>query len=163
MKDLKIILKYFLLGVFCSVCMVFGWYVGKKGKNTEYVTDTITVELCDTVTDFQLKYVTLDHYDTVELPVLVSDTIIDTISVQIPINTYVFTDTIQDSNYQANFKAVCRGFDVSMDSLLFNINISQQQPPNTSKKWYQHIGPAVGVGYGTSGLGIFIGIGYDLN
>ena len=40
--------------------------------------------------------------------------------------------------------------------------IVHQEPKNLQKKWYNNLAPAVGVGYGTSGFGLFVGFGYAL-
>ena len=164
MKNFKIILKYFLLGVFCSMCMVAGWYIGNKGKNTEYITDTIEVR--DTITELKPQYIKLDHYDTVKLPVVDYryDTVVklDSVYIQVPISNFIYDTVIKDTDYTTSLKAQISGFLVNVDSIFINTKIMHQELKK-EPKWYQRLCPAAGVGYGTSGFGFFVGIGYKLN
>ena len=164
MKD---IIKHFVIGLviglIASGLMLWSYNVGKKYSSiVETITDTIT--LTDTITNWEPEYVYLSHYDTIKLPVIdtVNDTIIkiDSVLVQIPINTYIYDTTITDSLYRTSLKAVTSGFAVTMDSLYLNTEI---MPQRTKKQpWYTNIVPAVGVGFGTGGFGVFAGVGYKL-
>lgn len=135
-----------------------------KGKiETITVTDTLTIQ--DTITNWSYDTMYLSRLDTIKLPVVdtVNDTIIkiDSVLVQIPINTYVYDTTITDSLYTTSLKATVSGFGVSFDSLYLNTKIMRQEPKNTPK-WYENICPSAGVGFGTGGFGFFVGIGYKI-
>ena len=58
-------------------------------------------------------------------------------------------------------EATVSGFNVEMQELSIDTRITPQQPKK--EPWYRNICPAVGVGYGTGGFGIFAGVGYKLN
>lgn len=134
-----------------------------KGKvETITVTDTLTIQ--DTITNWNHDTMYLSRLDTIKLPVVdtINDTIIkiDSILVQIPINTYVYDTTITDSLYRTSLRAVTSGFAVTMDSLYLNTEIMPQKVKK--QPWYGNIVPAVGVGFGTGGFGVFAGVGYKL-
>lgn len=162
MKD---ILKHFVIGLviglIASGLMVWGYNVGKR-HSTNTTTDTITIT--DTITNLQYDTLYFSHYDTLKLPVVdtINDTIlkIDSVLVQIPISTYTFDTTITDSLYKTSLKAITSGFAVTMDSLYLNTEIMPQRVKK--QPWYSNICPAVGIGYGTGGAGVFIGIGYKI-
>lgn len=155
---MKEIVKYTLLGIALSACMVLGWWIGYR--NCQATTECIT----DTITDLAYDTVYFSHFDTVHLPaVVINDTLIqvDSVYVQIPISTYQYDTIISDTNYTTSLKATVSGFGVSFDSLYLNTKIMQQEPKNTPK-WYENICPSAGVGFGTGGFGFFVGIGYKI-
>ena len=154
-----------ILTVILLLLLIFTAYKSYhlKGKiETITVTDTIT--LTDTITDWNYDTMYLSHFDTIKLPVIdtVNDTIIkiDSVLVQIPINTYTFDTTITDTNYRTSLKAITSGFAVTMDSLYLNTEIMPQRVKK--QPWYTNICPAVGVGFGTGGFGVFVGAGYKI-
>ena len=165
MKKILDIIKHFVIGLviglIVSGLMVWSYNVGKR-HSTNTTTDTIT--LTDTITDWNYDTMYLSHFDTIKLPVIdtINDTIlkIDSILVQIPISTTVYDTTIKDTNYRTALRAVVSGFNVTMDSLYLSTEIMQQNPKK--QPWYTNLCPAVGIGYGTGGAGVFIGIGYKI-
>ena len=162
MKD---ILKHFviglLIGLIASGLMVWSYNVGKR-HSTNTTTDTIT--LTDTITDWNYDTMYLSHFDTIKLPVVdtINDTIlkIDSVLVQIPISTTVYDTTITDSTYRTDLRAVVSGFQTSVDSVYLSTEIMQQNPKK--QPWYTNLCPAVGIGYGTGGFGMFAGVGYKI-
>lgn len=165
MKKILDIIKHFVIGLviglIASGLMVWSYNVGKR-HSTNTTTDTITIT--DTITNLQYDTLYFSHYDTLKLPVVdtINDTIlkIDSVLVQIPISTYTFDTTITDSLYKTSLRAVTSGFNVTMDSLYLNTEIFPQKVKK--QPWYCNIVPAVGVGFGTGGFGVFAGVGYKI-
>lgn len=165
MKKILDIIKHFVIGLviglIASGLMVWSYNVGKR-HSTNTTTDTITIT--DTITNLQYDTLYLSHFDTIKLPVVdtINDTIvkIDSVLVQIPISTYTFDTTITDTNYKTSLRAVTSGFNVTMDSLYLSTEIMQQNPKK--QPWYGNIVPAVGLGFGTGGFGVFAGVGLKI-
>lgn len=132
-----------------------------KGK-VEYITTTDTITVTDTITNLQYDTVYFNHYDTINTTdvVMINDTINDTTYIQLPIYTYIFDTTIKKEDYQTHLKATVSGFGVTMDSLYLNTEIFPQKVKK--QPWYGNIVPAVGVGFGSGGFGIFLGVGYKI-
>lgn len=146
-----------------TVLLIFTMYKSYqlKGK-IETITVTDTIILTDTITDWNYDTMYFSHYDTINTTdvVIINDTVNDTTYIQLPIYTYIFDTTIADTNYTTSLRAVVSGFDATMDSLYLSTEIM----PHRVKKqpWYGNIVPAVGVGFGTGGFGVFAGVGYKL-
>lgn len=154
-----------ILTVILLLLLIFTAYKSYQLKHDiEYITVTDTITLTDTITDWNYDTMYLSHFDTIKLPVIdtVNDTIIkiDSVLVQIPISTYTFDTTITDTNYRTSLKAITSGFAVTMDSLYLNTEIMPQRVKK--QPWYSNICPAVGVGFGTGGFGVFVGAGYKI-
>lgn len=140
-----------------------------KAKNDvdNLITSTDTIQITDTITDWQYDTVFISRLDTIKLPIvhtdttLLIDTLIDSVYIQVPISAYRYDTVIQDTSYKTHLKAVVSGFDVTMDSLYLSTEIMQQRVKK--QPWYTNICPAVGVGFGTGWqIGLFFGIGYKL-
>lgn len=134
-----------------------------KGKiETITVTDTIT--LTDTITNWNYDTMYLSRLDTIKLPVVdtINDTIlkIDSVLVQIPINTTVFDTTITDTNYTTSLRAVVEGFAVNIDTLSIHTEITRQEVILVPKQRCWGVG--AGLMYGTGGFGLGVGIFYKL-
>lgn len=164
MKKILDIIKHFVIGLviglIASGLMVWSYNVGKR-HNTNTV-DTITNTITDTITNWQYDTVYFNRYDTINTTdvVIINDTVNDTTYIQLPIYTYIFDTIIQDTNYKTSLRAVTSGFNVTMDSLYLSTEIMQQNPKK--QPWYTNLCPAVGIGYGTGGAGVFIGVGYKI-
>lgn len=161
---MKKVLDYILFGLILTGLVFIAWKTYTLKEKVEYITVTDTVEICDTITNWQYDTVYFSHYDTVQLPaVVINDTLVqvDSVYVQIPISTYQYDTVVYDTNYTTSLKAVVNGFGVSVDTLCLSTEIIKQEPKNTLK-WYTNICPAVGVGFGTGGFGFFVGIGYKI-
>lgn len=144
---------------------LYAWHLNSKVKeltNQDPVTviDTVTLtELqCDTVYYTNTKVETLKVVDTNWL----TDTLTDSVYVQVevPIYTYVYDTLVSTDTTQTHLRAVLRGFDVTLDTLSIDWKITHQEAQKAPKRWFQHLGPSVGVGYGTGGWGAFVGVGY---
>lgn len=164
MKD---ILKHFVIGLviglIISGLMVWGYNVGKRHSTN--TVDTITDTITHTITNWNYDTMYLSRLDTIKLPVVdtINDTIIkiDSIYVQIPINTYIYDSVINDSLYKTDLRVVVSGFNVSMDSLYLSTQIMPQKVKKAP--WYTNIYPAVGLGFGTGGgFGVFAGVGLKI-
>lgn len=164
MENFKIILKYLLCGIILSAMLVAGYYIGtrKATTHTEYVTDTLTI--CDTITDLAYDTVYFSHFDSVYLPVVINDTILqlDSVMVQVPISTTIYDTTIQDTVHTTHIRAHISGFATSLDSLTTTTIITHQEPKIPPKKWYDNFGIGAGIMYGTGGFGLGVGIMYKL-
>lgn len=154
--------EWVLLGII-TVLLVFTMYKSyqlKQKVETIYVTDT--VRLSDTIT--QLQPYDVHHYrtDTAYLPIIdtVLDTVTDSVFVKVPISIYRYDTTITDTNYTTNLKAVVSGFNVSLDTLSIHTKILQEKAIPVAKQ--RRFVPAVGVGYGTGGFGVFAGVGINI-
>lgn len=155
-----------LIVILALLCIFTAWKAYTIKDKVEYINTTDTLFINDTITDWNYDTMYLSHFDTIKLPVIdtINDTIlkIDSVLVQIPISTYTFDTTITDTNYRTSLKAITSGFAVTMDSLYLNTEIKPQTVQITPKKWYQRLCPAVGIGFGSGGFGVFGGIGYEL-
>lgn len=156
--------EWILLAIITVLLVFTAWksYTLKGKIETITVTDTIT--LTDTIVNWQSDTVYFNRYDTINTTdvVIINDTVNDTTYIQVPIYTYIYDTTITDSLYTTSLRAVTSGFSVSMDTLMLNTQIKPQKVQITTKKWYQRLCPAVGIGFGTGGFGVFGGIGYEL-
>lgn len=132
-------------------------------QNVEHIiTTTDTVTLTDTITNWKYDTVYFSRLDTVKLPIVQTDTvqIADSVYVTVPISVYRYDTIIADSTHTSRIQAVVSGFSVSLDTL----SIRTELMPQRAKKqpWYNNLCPAAGVGFGTGGVGVFVGIGYKL-
>lgn len=161
MKD---IIKHFVIGLviglIASGLMVWGYNVGKRHSTNTVDTIIDTIQINDTITELKPQYITISHFDTVPMEVLVSDTIIDTLLVQIPIERYHYDSTIVDSNYTTHFSASLTGFRVNFDTLCLSTEITRQEAILVPKQ--RRWGVGAGLMYGTGGVGIGVGIFYKL-
>lgn len=152
--------EWILLAII-TLLLVFTAYKSYQLKDkVEYITTTDTITVTDTITNLQYDTVYFNHYDTINITdvVIINDTVNDTTYIQLPIYTYIFDTIIQDTNYKTSLKAITSGFNVTMDSLYLSTEIFPQKVKK--QPWYGNIVPAVGVGFGTGGFGVFAGVGY---
>lgn len=156
-----------VLGVLVAGLAIYTWHLNTKVRelaNLEpvQVADTVTLTdwHYDTVYRTDTKLETLRLVDTAWLGDTVTDSVY--VQVEVPIYTYQFDTTQTTDSTSLHLKAVLRGFEVSVDTLSIQWEKVAQKAQNPPRKWYQHIAPAVGVGYGTSGFGFFAGVGYTL-
>lgn len=151
------VINYILFGILLAGLVFVAWKTYTVKEKVEYITVTDTV--CDTITQLKPQYITISHFDTVPMEVFINDTITDTMLVMLPVEHYHYDSTIVESNYTTHFSASLTGYKLSFDALCLSTEIMRQEPKNTPK-WYENIVPAIGVGYGTGGFGIFLGVGY---
>lgn len=155
--------EWILLAIITVLLCYTAWKSYTIKEKVEYITINDTIQLSDTITNWQYDTVYFSHYDTINTTdvVIINDTVNDTTYIQLPIYTYVYDTTITDSLYRTSLRAVTSGFGVTMDSLYLNTEIMPQKAKK--QPWYGNIVPAVGVGFGTGGqIGIFVGIGFKI-
>lgn len=154
--------EWVLLAIITVLLCYTAWKSYTLKEKVEYITVTDTVKICDTITNLQYDTVYFNRYDTINTTdvVIINDTVNDTTYIQLPIYTYIFDTIIQDTNYTTSLRAVTSGFNVTMDSLYLSTEIMPQKVKK--QPWYGNIVPAVGVGFGTGGFGVFAGVGYKI-
>ena len=161
---MKKVIEYILIGILAVLCIFTAWKAYTVKQKVEYITIQDTIKLNDTIVDMEYDTCYLWKKDTVKLPVVINDTTtlikIDSILVEVPKYKYYYDTILKDTAYSTRFSAVIEGFDVNLDSVYLNTFIAPQKAKK--EPWYRNIVPAVGVGYGTSGFGIFAGVGYKL-
>ena len=161
---MKNILNYILFGLALVLCVFLAYKTYTLKEKVEYITDTIQV--CDTVVNWQYDTVYFNRFDTLQLPVVRFDTINDTllktdsVFVQIPYYTYQYDTVIHKEDYETSLKAVLSGFNCQMDSLYLNTKIMPQKVKK--EPWYNNIGVGIGLMYGTGGCGIGCGIMFKI-
>lgn len=130
------------LCVFLVIAYGIGWIVGRTRTTQTIEPQTIHHEttIYDTITQMQEKPVEIVRFDTVFLPVFLSDTVTDTVTVEIPISRYVF-DTL-------GVRAVASGYGVTLDTLQVEKKIITDTIIVPRKKtWHFGLGFAIGLGY----------------
>lgn len=117
-------------------------------RTTEYVTDTITLTVTDTIT---LEKPTLWVKEVVRTDTLTlhsTDTIIDSVEVELPISTYVLDTIITTDSSRTHFLAFLEGFSVEVDSLSISYEKTRQETYLTHKTRSWHWGFGVALGFG---------------
>lgn len=152
----------FALSILGILLVILSHKAKNDVDNIVNATDTITVT--DTIHNWQHDTMYLSRLDTIKLPVVdtINDTIIkiDSILVQIPINTYHYDTIISDSTHTTAIQADIEGFAVRLEQLSIHTEITPQRVKK--QPWYTNICPAVGVGFGTGGFGVFAGVGLKI-
>lgn len=137
-----------------------------KNDVDNLISTTDTIQITNTITDWQYDTVYINRLDTIKLPIVHTDTIplidtlIDSILVQVPISTYHYDTTITDSTHTTAIQADIEGFAVRLEQLSIQTEITPQRVKK--QPWYGNLCPAVGIGFGTGGFGVFAGVGYKL-
>lgn len=156
--------EWILLGILAILCIYTAYKSYQIKEKVEYITVTDTIKLNDTIVDMEYDTCYLWKKDTVKLPIVVNDTTtlvkIDSVLVEISKYKYKYDTIIKDTAYSTRFSAVIEGFDVALDSVYLNTIIAPQKAKK--EPWYRNIVPAAGIGYGSGGFGIFVGVGYKL-
>lgn len=159
---MKKTIEYILIAILALLCIYTAYKSYTIKGKVEYITVKDTIQLTDTITDWQPYDVYHYRTDTAYLPVIdtLLDTVTDTVLVEIPIEIYRYDTIIKDTNYTTHLKAVLSGFNTNIDTLTIHTEIMPQQPKKAP--WYSNICPCVGVGFGTGGAGVFVGVGYKI-
>ena len=154
--------EYILITILALLCIYTAYKSYTLKGKVEYITVTDTIQLSDTITQWQPYDIYHYRTDTAYLPIIdtVLDTITDTVLVEIPIEIYRYDTIIKDTNYTTHLRAVLTGFHTSIDTLTIRTEIMPPAPPK--KPWYTNFCPAIGLGFGTGGFGVFAGVGYKI-
>ena len=151
-----------LIAVLALLCIYTAYKAYTIKHDVEYITNTVTVT--DTITQVEQDTLYLSRHDTVKLPVIYTetDTLLktDSILVEVPISTYHYDTTINKPTHTTHLQADIEGFNVKVAQLAITTEIKPQSVEKPVKKW--RVAPAVGVGYGTGGFGVFVGVGVAL-
>lgn len=148
----------------CLIAFCFGWSVrgcdNERMAMRDTITDTTTIVVYDTIT--YRKPVAVDsvvvRYRTINVRNVVTDTMNDTLYVQLPITQ----KTYKDSTYTAWVS----GYDPCLDSIQVYPRTEYKTITNTikvqdTKRW--GIGIQGGVGVGKGGFTPYIGVGVQYN
>lgn len=149
-----------LLFIISITAIIWGAYtLGKGNKEVEYIERyrPHDIYLTDVIYDtiYLTRYDTLEYYnyDTIfEAGDIVLIT--DTLEIPVPITAATFDTTIITDDYKTQITGQISGFHTSLDLLTINTEITRQEAKKRLK-----LAPAIGLGYGTGGFGIFAGIG----
>lgn len=148
MKKFELILVYAL----ALVILVLGIAVSCQRKKIErlkprieYVTDT--VKIVDSVIVPIEKQRFVIRTDTVKLHS--TDTLVDSVLVELPIEQVVYLDSVVDSCSKTVYKAYVSGYDAKLDSLYLHSYYYAQKPVKQPlSRFCWHVG--IGIGYGVS-------------
>ena len=157
------ILVVIALAVIIPILLKTGVITQQEPK-TEYVHDTVTI----TDVQFDTVYFTKTKTDTFPIQKIItvhdSVTVTDTVwgVVQVPIYTHLFDTSFSLSlngldKADIGIRQKLQGYGVQVDSI--TVSTDFELTPRDLSKPKLRLCPAVGVGYGTGGLGVFAGIG----
>lgn len=145
MEKIMLYIERFLFAAILIFNIVLVVKLLKTEKAVQTLPATIHTEIIihDTITQVQWKDRTAYRTDTVLLPVI--DTIIDSVTVQVPIDRYVFDTTTEDGRV----KITATGYNVEIDTIQMDRKITSDTIfiPYQEKKWRFGWGFAVGIGW----------------
>ena len=171
MNKIQNILIIFL-GLIVGALAVYSTTLSHRIKNI-LSQDPTTVHITDTITNWQHDTTFFYNYitDTLALTdtAIKHDTITDTkfVEVQVPIyETHFDTSITYCSNFSCEdslivgIKETVRGYKVELESVILDIkgDLTPVQPQPQKKL---RVVPAIGIGYGTGGVGIYGGVGFS--
>ena len=145
-------------GVIILLCMVGMFFFGRHtaGPAEREVLRVDTVIVHDTIREFYPQEVdrVVVRTKNIEVPVIVRDTVRDTVYVQLP---------IEERTYQSDeYKAVIEGYDPRLKSMeVYPKTVYRTEVVTKPARW----GIGVHVGYGASkqGLSPYVGVGLSYN
>jgi hypothetical protein len=143
------IVEWVLLGIIIILFCYTAYKSYQVKQKVEYITTTDTVKICDTITNMDYDTIYFSHFDTVQLPaIVINDTLlkIDSIFVQIPIETTVYDTVIKDTAHITHLRAQISGFGTTLDTLTIDTEIMPQKAILPRKKWYDNFGVGLGLG-----------------
>ncbi len=155
------ILVLIALAVIIPILLKTG-VIAQQEPKTEYVHDTVTL----TNIEFDTVYYTKTKTDTFPIQKIIviqdSVTVTDTVwgVVQVPIYTHLLDTSFSllsgSGEAVIGIREKIKGYGVEVDSIVVGLDYT---PVVLSDPKKLRLCPAVGVGYGTGGLGVFAGIG----
>lgn len=153
-----------LLGLLIAGLVLYTWHLNAK---VEQLSNLEPVQVTDTVTltnwRYDTAYITNTKVETLRLvdTAWLSDTVTDSVylQVEVPISKYVYDTLISTDSSKTHLRAVCEGFEIKFLSLSAEWSLTPQKAQKTRNMGCLRFGPAVGVGYGTGGWGVFVGVG----
>lgn len=118
-------------------------------RTTEYVNDTITLTVTDTLEVVKPTLWVKEVVRTDTLTLHSTDTITDSVRVEVPISTYLLDTIITTDSSETHLKGILEGFMVSVDSLSITYEKTHQEVCLTPKmrSWHWGFGVAIGFGY----------------
>lgn len=158
-KIQNILIIILLLAVtFLAGLSLHSWHKVKEltGQAPTVITDTVTL------TDVQFDTIFICSYTRDTLAVVDTAFIYDTIThtyyvtAEVPIYTHVIDTSIYYTNFSLSLHERVRGYGVTIDTLALDYN-AIVTPVKPQKKL--RVVPAIGIGYGTGGVGLFGGVG----
>lgn len=166
-KNILIIILGLIVGALAVYSIVLRHHI-----KTLFGQTPTTVQITDTITDWQHDTTFLHSYTTDTLALtdtaIIYDTITNTqfVEVQVPIYTYEFDTSItycsnfscEDDSLIVGIKQTVRGYKVELESLILDIK-GDLTPVQLQPQKKFRVVPAVGLGYGTGGWGAFCGVG----
>ena len=168
MKSQRIVI--IIMGLILGNLAVYSIDLNHRIKNI-LNQDPTTVQITDTITDWQHDTTFFYNYitDTLALTdtAIIYDTITNTqfVEVQVPIyKTHFDTSITYCSNFSCEDSLIVgisqtvRGYKVELESMILDIK-GDLTPVQLEPQKKLRVVPAIGIGYGTAGVGIFGGIG----
>ena len=117
-------------------------------RTTEYVNDTITLTVTDTLEVVKPTLWVKEVVRTDTLTLHSTDTITDSVRVELPISTYLLDTIITTDSSETHLKGILEGFMVSVDSLSITTIKTHQEVCLTPKMRSWHWGFGVALGFG---------------
>lgn len=163
-KIINVLIVLLLLGS-CIFNVVLVSDLNKKTMELIELTDIEPeiIFVVDSVEIFDTCF--FNHFDTVKLETIKKDTItkldsifvLDSVEVFIPINTYKFDTTLN----QTHINLICEGFDVRLNTLLVENLKMPTIKENNPKTNRFGLGLQLGIGVNEKGFTPYIGIGLN--
>ena len=110
-------------------------------RKIDYVTDTITITITDTLT---IKEPTLIKKEVIRTDTL----LLHSVMVELPISSFVLDTLIKTDSTETHLMAFLEGFSVSMDSLSITTLKTHQETCLTPKTRSFHWGYGIALGFG---------------
>lgn len=166
MKDtITHIAEWVLIVILALLCIFTAYKAYTVKNNVEYITNTDTLVITDTITNWVPHTVTKYRTDTAYLQIIEQklDTVTDSIFVAVPIYDYTFDTLIKHQDYETRLKCNVSGYNVEFNELTENTTIYPREA-KTKKENRFGLGVGIGIGYKDGGItvGPTIGLMYKL-
>lgn len=138
----------FLTIIIALVGVIFLQHHKLNDRTTEYVNDTITLTVTDTIEVVKPTLLVKEVVRTDTITLHSTDTITDSVRVEVPINTYVLDTIITTDSSETHLNGILEGFSVKVDSLSITYEKTHQEVCLTPKMRSWHWGFGVALGFG---------------